>query len=437
MNYNKYRSLSNYRVIPRLVRVGVEQTVTVYPLGVSKRFDDETEYTVSFVPMEIYDADRFSLATEWDSVTVKPIDGALRFSYVFEEEQEWTISITAQTDQEKKVKPIEVHIYSLEEDLYSLNPYMGDLHVHSCRSDGQEDPAIVAANYRKEGYDFFALTDHHKRLPSDDMIRTYAEVPLGIKLFHGEEVHVPNGWIHIVNFGGAYSVNDLYHNDPETITAKVEAEAAQMQTPKGVNTLEFAWRKWCTEQIRQSGGLSIVAHPHWHWLQTYHMSSAMLDYVFETGTYDAFELAGGLPTHYDNLQVAFYDEQRAKGRVIPIVGSSDSHGTDPAVFFGLGKTIVFSKDLELSSICDAVKNGYSVAIEQQKNESERVYGTYRMVKYARFLLDQYFPAHNELCVEEGILMREYALGDAAAGVRLGELATRTEQHMRKILRAEE
>lgn len=437
MNYNKNRSISKYRVLPCLLRMGVEQTVNIIPMGIGKRFDDETDYIVSFIPMEFYDAERLSFHTQWDCVTVKPIDGALRVSYTFEGEQEWVISITTQEEKENKKKPIEVRVYSLDDDLYALNPYLGDLHVHSCRSDGQEDPAIVAANYRKEGFDFFALTDHHKWCPSDEMLRAYADVPLGIKLFHGEEVHIPSAWIHIVNFGGSYSVNELYHNDPEAITARVEAEAAEMQTPKGVNTVEFAWRKWCVEEIRKSGGLAIAAHPYWRYMQTYNMSSAMLDYVFETGTYDAFELIGGNDAYGNNMQVVFYQDQRAKGRVIPIVGSSDSHGTDPAVFFGLGKTIVFAKDREFSSICEAIKSGYSVAIEQQKREEERVYGTYRMVKYARFLLDRYFPAHNELCVEEGILMREYALGDESAKKRLAELADRTERHMKKILRAEE
>lgn len=140
--------------------------------------------------------------------------------------------------------------------------------------------------------------------------------------------------------------------------------------------------------------------------------------------------------HENNVQSAFYQEQRAKGRQIPIVGSSDSHGTDPVSFFGIGKTIVFAKELEQESICEAIKGMYSVAIEQQYGEEERVYGSYRMVKYARFLLDQYFPAHDELCVEEGILMREYALGDPTAADALRAIANRTERHAKQILRGE-
>ena len=34
--------------------------------------------------------------------------------------------------------------------------------MHTFRSDGHQAPAIVAAEYRKNGYDFLALTDHRK-----------------------------------------------------------------------------------------------------------------------------------------------------------------------------------------------------------------------------------------------------------------------------------
>lgn len=436
MNYNKHRSISYYRVIPRLVRVGIESTVSIIPMGNGKRFDDGTEYIVSFVPMELYDRDRFSFATEWDFVRVYPKDGVLRVRYLFEEEQEWVLSITTEKEKERNGKPLEVRVYSLWDDLYELDPYMGDLHVHSCCSDGKEDPAIVAANYRKAGFDFFALTDHHKWSPSDDMLKAYADVPLGIRMFHGEEVHVPNGRIHMVNFGGSYSVNELYHTHCAELDEKMKDIAQALSVPKNVNALEYAWRRWITEEIRKTGGLAIVPHPYWWYQQTYHMSSAMLEHVFETGIYDAFELVGGQSVHENNVQSAFYQEQRAKGRAIPIVGSSDSHGTDPASYFGIGKTMVFAKDRELSSICEAIKSGYSVALEQQRGEEERVYGSYRMVKYARFLLDQYFPSHDELCVEEGILMREYALGDEDAGERLAALADRTDTHRQRILRGQ-
>ena len=441
MTFDFRRSISLCRVSPTIVPTGKESKITIEPMGVSKRFDDATEYTVTFIPMEIYDIDRCHGEDEWDSIRVNPQNGKICVSYCFEHEQEWVIHVISDAERERgpKARPVIVHIYSLEPDLYERNPYVGDLHVHSARSDGKEDPAVVAANYRKNGFDFFALTDHHKWAPSEEVIKTYADLPLGFKMFHGEEVHAPKATyrLHVVNFGSQTSVNELYLNNVEEIDAQVEEEAKHLNTPKGVNALEYAWRKWVYDEIKKSGGLCIVAHPNWVYKYTYNMSSAMLDYVFETGLYDAFELLGGVDSQGANLQTAFYQEQRAQGRRIPIVASSDSHSTDPAAshHFGARKTIVFAKDCELESVRDAILDMYSVAVEIQDVEHiEHVYGSYRLVKYARFLLERYFPTHDELCVEEGILMREYALGDADAGDRLKEMADRTQRKMNKLLR---
>lgn len=433
MNTNPKRSLSSYRVIPRLVRIGAPERVTVYPIGKAMAFDTSAEYTVTVVAAERFSNTHLSESDTAAPLTVHPSeDGSISFEYSFDGEQEWTVLI--QKAGEKK--PVELHVYSLFDDLYNKNPYRGDLHSHSASSDGREDPLILAANYRKWGFDFFALTDHGKWEPSRDLIEGYSDVKLGIKPILGEEVHVPCGWIHIVNFGSDYSVNTLYYENKEKIDAELKKIAENLDTPPYVNPLEYAYRKWICEEIRRAGGLSIVAHPNWFWghYYSYNMSDKMLEYVFKTGVYDAFELIGGQSVHENNMQTAFYQEMRAEGLKIPIVGSSDSHGTDPAAYFGIGKTIVFAENKEKDSIIGAIKNFYSVAIETAPGEEERVYGPYRLVKYARFLLDYYFPSHDELCYEEGRLMREYALGNPEAKGALNALADRTEKNMNLILR---
>jgi hypothetical protein len=50
LNRNNNRSVSKYRVTPRLVRSGVPTTVTVTPLGSSLAFREGQEYIVRFVP---------------------------------------------------------------------------------------------------------------------------------------------------------------------------------------------------------------------------------------------------------------------------------------------------------------------------------------------------------------------------------------------------
>lgn len=434
LNLNNNRSVSKYRVTPRLVRSGVPTTVTVTPLGASLAFDDRQEYIVRFVPKEIYHDTFIDRPAQLDTVRVYPQNGTLTVTYTFYEEQEWVLSVLTSEEEEKKAKPREFHVYSLYDDLYERNPYRGDLHVHSTGSDGSEEAFVVAANYRKNGFDFMAMTDHSNWSTSDNIQKTYANIPLGIKLFHGEEVHL-NTIIHIVAFNNDHSITEYYRAHTEEIRAKLQEEAKTLQTPWGVDPYEYAYRKWICEEIRAAGGMCIVPHPYWiHKPHIFNMNSRMLEYVFTTGVCDAFELTGGQSVEENNYQLAFYHDMRAKGIDIPICGSSDSHGTDKAVYFGISKTILFAKDKEYESIREAMLGHYSVAVEQEYGEQIRIHGHYRMVKYARFLLDYYFPGHDELCIEEGILMREYALGNESAGEMLRSLNGRVDRYMAATLR---
>ena len=96
------------------------------------------------------------------------------------------------------------------DELYAgRKPYRGDLHMHTCRSDGTESPAVVAANYRALGYDFLAITDHHRYYPSLEAMEAFSGLKTGYTLLPGEEVHLPGNPVHIVNFAGRYSVNGL------------------------------------------------------------------------------------------------------------------------------------------------------------------------------------------------------------------------------------
>lgn len=436
MNRNKNRSVSKYRVIPRLVRSGVPTPVSIIPLGPSMAFRDDQEYIVRFIPKEIYHDTFIDRPAQFDEVRVYPQNGIITVTYAFYEEQEWVLSVITPEADAQKAAPKEFHLYSLFDDLYERNPYRGDLHVHSTGSDGSEDPAIVAANYRKEGFDFMALTDHSNWHTSKGLLETYANVPTGIKLFLGEEVHLGT-IIHIVSFNANRSITDLYRANTDEIRAQLKEESTKLETPWGVDPYEYAYRKWICEQIRAAGGMCIVPHPYWvHKPHIFNMNSRMLGYVFETGIYDAFELTGGQKVEENNYQINFYHDMRAKGFDIPICGSSDSHGTDQSVYFGISKTVLFAKDTSYEGIREAILGHYSVAVEEEYGEQIRIHGHYRMVKYARFLIDYYFPGHDELCVEQGILMREYALGDTSAADALRTLDGSVERYMQKTLRGE-
>jgi hypothetical protein len=54
----------------------------------------------------------------------------------------------------------------------------------------------------------------------------------------------------------------------------------------------------------------------------------------------------------------------------------------------------------------------------------RLAGDFRFVQFGRFLKDHYFPLHDELCFEEGRLMKAYACGEAGAKEALEALQGR-------------
>jgi len=75
---------------------------------------------------------------------------------------------------------------------------------------------------------------------------------------------------------------------------------------------------------------------------------------------------------------------------------------------------------------------YSVAVEALPNETPRAFGPFRLVKYALFLMREVFPQHDELCREEGRLMRRHLAGDAHAAGALAALKERTARLMERF-----
>ena len=429
--------LAHYDVYPRIVKAGTPTTVTIRPLGSDAAFTDGAVYTMQFLPLE----NSREPLHDYDLRTAAPDgDGCLRVNYEFPGEQEYYLRLFRPGDVhmdesalDRRYSPARAytyHLYALEPDLYGRRPYRGDFHAHSTRSDGCETPAFVAANYRKYGFDFFSLTDHGRYRPSVECAEAFAGKPVDLLIVRGEEVHAPENHVHAVNFGSRYSVNDIFNSDKDKYREEVKALSSELRVPPGVNAFEYASCIWIFREIRKAGGLAIFCHPHWL-IDVYHVPDRMSEALFASGEFDAFELLGGQEVFSNNIQTAFYQEQRALGRKIPIVGSSDSHCSElldsaRSYWFTWLSTLVFSSGLDTGGIMDAVKNHFSVAVEKYPGETEpRVYGSYRAVKYAKFLLKYYFPMHDELCFEEGRLMKDLLLGSETAEKILALMKGRT------------
>ena len=158
-------------------------------------------------------------------MAISPQDGNLLVPCQFASEQEYLLAI--RTEQDEPVA--EFRLYALEEDLFARRPYKGDTHMHTYYSDGKESPAYLAASCRKIGMDFIAITDHRQYAPSLEAMRGIPDTPSDLRIFPGEEVHPPENRVHIVNFGGSFSVNELFES--EAYRTEVAAIAEKLTYP--------------------------------------------------------------------------------------------------------------------------------------------------------------------------------------------------------------
>lgn len=410
-----------YEVLPKIVPAGRESAITVRPLYDHRRFRDDVTYQVAVIPAEGIRGQTGWIETPRTAANI--VDGILRIAHAFDAEQEYALLVETSDG----VLVAEFRLYALEPDLFACRPYKGDIHMHTSYSDGKESPAYVAACCRRTGFDFAAITDHRQYAPSLEAIRAFEGVDTELRLYPGEEVHAPDNPVHIIHFGGRFSVNDLFSTD--AYRTEVDALAATMDDlPQTIDRYTYASCVWCFNKIREAGGLAVFCHPYWFTHRGYDVPVYLTDLLFERQPYDALEVIGGyhmFEVESNTLQVARYHEERAKGRRIPIVGVSDAHGCENAELFGWYYTIVFAPSADLPDLVQGIKDLRSVAVEALPDQPTRAYGPFRLVKYAQYLFREVFPLHDELCREEGRLMLAHIAGDGSAAGLLNQIQGRT------------
>lgn len=424
-----------YDVYPKVVPVGRPVEITIRALSRHAYFKDGAQLTV--VPINFY-PDR-----EGEAAEISATQQEIKFTYTFPTEQEYQLRVFDNAHS----LAARLAVYALEDDLLSLKPLIGDFHGHSCLSDGKEGPEFVAARYREEGFDFFTLTDHRRYAGSVELQKTFEELHSDFQIYAGEEIHTPNNPVHLINFGSDAPVNVEYlteealqdencWNDsflPEWMD-RVQKVQDGLEIPEDVDPFIYSSCVLAANLVREKGGMCILAHPHWRWTVK-NVPDALTRLLLTTGAVDAFEVVGGQAVRENTSQLAMYHEMRAEGIRIPLVCSSDSHGTcsnvswgnkpDDFHMFTEERTMVFAADNTKEDIMAAVKGLKSVALEQYEGEPCRVHGPYRLVPYALFLLHEYFPIQDDLCREEGCLMRRFIAGDSQAKARLQEIGHQT------------
>lgn len=204
----------------------------------------------------------------------------------------------------------------MERILFEGKGCRGNLHMHTTRSDGAKTPEEALAIYRGQGYDFVALTDHYRFSPQGEhegmLVLSGAEYDSfsqdGLEVFH------------IVCIGA--------ERDPQ-----VTREDSAQDTVR---------------KIRESGGIAILAHPHW--------SMQTVGSILPIEGLEAMEIynsVSGLPMNCRPDSSQFSDLLSARGKFLGAVASDDSH---PYTFEAcMSRTVVDVKERSREAVLEALR----------------------------------------------------------------------------------
>lgn len=400
-----------YSIWPSIVPANTESKMTIMANERAYLFHEGAKYQLALIAVNSDESYYKLFARKYIDVVAH--DGVITFSFLFEKEQEYTILLN---EDDKTIDTL--HVYSLYEDLYCLTPLKGDLHSHSCRSDGLRDPAAHAGHYREQGYDFLALTDHNRFYPGGEIDEVYGSANTGLIRIPGEEVHSPGSSIHIVHVGGRKSVADVYVNHRQDYEDAIQEYYKKVPdfVPDDLKE-RYGQAMWVTDSIHEAGGLAIFPHPFWRpkGSMTFNVFDEFAMMILKSGMFDAYELIGAMDLPDANRSVALWADLRSEGYPIKVVASSDVHAYGTSESFPFFFTICFAEKKEADSIVDAVRGGWSVAVEtygSDRTKQSRCFGSLRLVSYAQFLLKYYFPITQRLGAGAGVAMRAFAMEDA-------------------------
>ena len=445
-----------YDIYPQIVLADKVSEIRIHPRFNHAKFTTQSPWVVDMkhsprdgvVENDILDAYVWASKDGVDLDWHVDENGDLIVKGYFAGEQEHNLQLmVTRSDNPDYYKNYSFKIYSLKEDLYNLRPYKIDSHIHTSGSDGKEDCRFVASRYREKGFDAIAITDHRNYNPSIEALEYWKNIVPDFNIIAGEEVHAPNNPVHIVNFGGNLSINELIKNNEDKYFEKVAKIESQLPSsiPSQVRFATAA-SSYVFDEIKKANGLAIFSHPYWCMARTV-LPEPLIMAIFKEHKFDAVEIIGGFykeQSEANNFQIICCQQEYQK-KPFPILAASDSHGTCQfpinrfliGNFCGLSTTnstdaelfnwyysVVFSPDSDTRKLISSIKQELVVAVEHPEGSIPRIYGNLRLVKYVSFLLREYFPIHDYLCQAQGQAMLDYLADDNTAKIRLAALCGR-------------
>ncbi len=402
-------------VVPSVLKTGeLEKEIMIRPLQpqIRKNFEHAFKVRVWFVDSNVVHNTSWGTNVEGSPFRMTE-NGDLVVTLKTPREGEYAVAVDFQKPDRDPQKMV-LFIYALKEDLFVLRPFKGDFHMHSFCSDGAQSPEYVAATCRKTGFDFMALTDHKRYAPSLQARDFIAEMGCDMLVTPGEEIHLPDNPVHIVNFGGTSSVNDLAYEDEEKYRAGVAEYMKEVpEDYEAPARFQVAASEWIFDRVRETGGICMFCHPFWRPMNHNYIGEDVIDLLMEHNKFDVLEVFGGFYVQdvEDNmLSLSRWQEERAKGKVIPVAGVSDSHDCDHDLA-GWYYTVLFAEKLDFDSIAESIRSNRSTAVHWIPGRDPVVAGSFRLTKFVYFLLREFYPQHDALCALEGEMLRRHLSGE--------------------------
>jgi len=412
----KINIASYITVTPRIIPQDSKCTVTIKP-----KYNFillHGNYTVSIFPRYKYSYSSTQEGSYYEQFTVTANDGIIDFSYYFGSEQEYIIQIKPESEKGKAIHVIETSVYALASDLFSRKIMKGDLHLHTTFSDGLESPEHRAIQARKSGFDFIAITDHNSYSGSKYLIEKMRLCPNNMVFIKGEEVHAKSCPVHILSLGASETIAPLVTKVDNVQKSKLSdlKKKYEGNLDNNVNSDAFVAAIDVFDKIHQAGGLSVLCHIYWDAVDGINhrrmgTPEQLIDALVNNCSFDAFEITSGAPEgdlKANYLQEAYYREKLPPK--FPIIGITDTHSTlDGITIFGKNYTIVFAEECSENGVIEAIRNGFSVSVDGVGNTI--CHGSLRLIKYATFLIEHYFPLHDQMVCIEGELMQRILEGN--------------------------
>ncbi len=340
---------------------------------------------------------------------VQAEDGELSVLYQFEKEQLYQVMVFYLLDGEE-LPLLQTQVYAVDEDLLERYYLKADLHMHTTCSDGFESPELVAASAREKGMDVIAVTDHNNYEGSVLAEKAAKEYGLSMTVLRGEEYSLEYSLMHILNLGAVAPIDRKFLQMSLLEEARTQEIMAQAEDV-GADIRSYAGLQRLLEAIKEMGGVSILCHPFWKPIGANgRMDTPMQTYLdlAKDRKFDGIEIVSGSQLkeyHVSNMQELLARELFHKFDGVPMIGISDSHNYTTDWITGKHYTVIFAKGRETQDILDAIREGWTVAVEDVE-QTHQCYGPMRLALFTHFLCEAYFPQKAEAAYLEGRNMKK-------------------------------